>query len=102
LTDPSGLFLLAENESEEIVGFAHASVRQGSFELRRIYILPSCMGRGVGSMLLSEVLKGASHRGHSSVRTKTHQRNTAQHFFRKHGFLDESVSDEIISMSKVL
>lgn len=61
LTRPNSEFLAAD-DGKRIAGMAYAEADEtgGTVTLRQLYILPAFQGRGIGSMLLDEVIESFS------------------------------------------
>lgn len=90
---PVRLFHVALDLEENIVGYSHSfhdPENEGSFELLRIYALPSAMGTGVGTALLSYLFSNCP--GIRELTAWVEKKNIIGiRFYEKHGF---KVSDE--------
>lgn len=79
--DAAALHLLADDVDGKPIGTARM-LADG--HIGRIAVLPPCRGRGVGSALLSELLRIADQRGYQRV--FLHAQCSAEGFYRRLGF----------------
>ena len=84
-------FLLLEEESgkaERAVGFAsyQPGYKPGTSKLHKLYVLPGLHGRGLGRMLIREVMELSSKSGDSVLRLDVNYRNPARYFYERLGF----------------
>lgn len=87
LAKPSSEFLVAD-DGKRIGGmaFAEAVGDGGVVMLRQLYVLPSLQGRGIGGMLLDEIIESfpEAHR----IRLEVEEKNTrAVAFYQANGFV---------------
>ncbi|ESY96944.1 GNAT family N-acetyltransferase [Mesorhizobium sp. LNHC209A00] len=87
LVKPSSEFLVAD-DGERIGGMAFAEAVDGGgvVMLRQLYVLPSLQGRGIGGMLLDEIIESfpEAHR----IRLEVEEKNArAVAFYQANGFV---------------
>ncbi|NIP67048.1 GNAT family N-acetyltransferase [Candidatus Bathyarchaeota archaeon] len=97
----SGYQLLVAELEGEIVGFidqwivpdfAHGT--ELSY-IQNLYVTPEQRGKGVGSQLLEEIIRGAENRGVSEVHVVTEFENEpAIQLYRSHGLVDRALQLE--------
>jgi len=92
------IFLLAEEEDKE-VGFASFSVidpENKGYKLHKIYVLPSMHGKGVGKILMNEVVSLVRREGGKTLQLNVNRNNKAKDFYEKAGFkIKETVDLDI-------
>ena len=64
---PSGCLLLAMAGDEAVGCVALRDLGGGTCEMKRLYVAPEYRGRGVGSLLVGEVLQRAEHAGYGRM-----------------------------------
>ena len=80
------MFFDAAIDEQKIVGFCN-SIYDGGAQLFRIYLLPSYIGRGIGSSLLNLGEQFLARHGISEYYCFVHARNEiGKKFYAKHGF----------------
>jgi ribosomal protein S18 acetylase RimI-like enzyme len=88
-------FLIASEEAND-VGFACYSVidsEKNIYKLHKIYVLPEMHGKGVGKILINEVVDLAKRNGGKSLELNVNKNNKAKDFYIKIGFnIKESVT----------
>lgn len=73
----------------EVVGVAVVGPLKGDLVLFRLYVIPEHQGRGIGRMLLEDVLQVARERGHRIIRLSYLDGNVnAERFYRAFGFTE--------------
>jgi GNAT superfamily N-acetyltransferase len=73
----------------EVVGVAVVGPLKGDLVLFRLYVVPEHQGRGIGRMLLEDVLQVARERGHRIIRLSYLDGNVnAERFYRAFGFTE--------------
>lgn len=91
-------FLIASEEGND-VGFAGFSVidsENHTYKLHKLYVLPETHGKGVGKILINEVVQLASAAGGKSLQLNVNRNNNAKDFYLKMGFrIKETVDIEI-------
>src|SRR6476620_2772879 len=81
------VFLIAETEEEEPIGFASFSkIQQGVFKLHKLYVLPSLQNMNVGSSLLACVLEECALEGGEQLQLYDNRNNKAISVYEKLGF----------------
>ncbi|WP_316785878.1 GNAT family N-acetyltransferase [Pedobacter frigiditerrae] len=92
------VFLMASEEDKD-VGFACYSIVDTAndvYKLHKIYVLPEMHGKGVGKILMNEVLNLAKRNGGKSLELNVNKHNKAKDFYLKSGFkIKESVTIDI-------
>ena len=86
LTKPNGEFLVAD-DGKRIGGVAFAEAIDGGelIMLKQLYVLPSLQGRGIGGMLLDEVIESFPEA--RRIRLEVEEKNTrAVAFYEANGF----------------
>lgn len=89
------IFLMAAEEDKD-VGFACYSITDtvnNVYKLHKIYVLPEMQGKGVGKILMNEVVNLAKRNGGKSLELNVNKNNKAKDFYIKSGFkIKESVT----------
>ncbi|EDM37614.1 putative acetyltransferase [Pedobacter sp. BAL39] len=92
------VFLIAELGSKS-VGFAAYSVEDTErkiYKLHKLYVLPEVHGKGVGKLLINEVLDKVKTAGGSSLELNVNRHNKAKDFYLSAGFkIKETVDLDI-------
>ena len=81
-------FLIASENGKD-VGFAGFSVidpNNGTYKLHKLYVLPEMHGKGVGKILINEVVSLAKHNGGKTLQLNVNRNNNAKDFYLKAGF----------------
>jgi len=82
------IFLIA-SEADKDIGFASFSLtgpENYCYKLHKIYVLPSAHGKGVGKLLINEVLNLAKDNGGKTLQLNVNRNNKAKDFYLKAGF----------------
>lgn len=82
------IFLIAEEEKKE-VGFASFSLidpEDNGYKLHKIYVLPEIHGKGVGKILMNEVVNLVKRNGGKTLQLNVNRNNKAKDFYQKAGF----------------
>lgn len=91
-------FLIA-SELKEDVGFAGFSVVDSEnhiYKLHKLYVLPKMHGKGVGKILMNEVVDQIKAQGAKFLRLNVNRDNKAKDFYEKAGFkIKETVDLDI-------
>ncbi|MEW6632842.1 MAG: GNAT family N-acetyltransferase [Pseudomonadota bacterium] len=87
LTRPNSEFLVADDGTRlGGVAFAESSDDGGQVTLKQLYVLPGLQGRGIGGMLLDEVIESFPEA--STIRLEVEEKNTkAVAFYEANGFV---------------
>lgn len=92
------VFIIASEEDKN-VGFAGFSLIDSGnhvFKLHKLYVLPEMHGRGVGKILINEVVNLAVREGGKILQLNVNRNNNAKDFYLKAGFnIKETVDLEI-------
>ena len=92
------IFLIA-SEEERDVGFAGFSVidpKKKGYKLHKLYVLPEMHGKGVGKILINEVINLALRKGGKTLQLNVNRNNNAKDFYIKAGFnIKETVDLDI-------
>lgn len=83
-----GCHFLILKEDENAVGYAsyQLNVIEGVTKLHKIYLLPSVQGKGLGKLLIMEVIKRAKENKQSFLQLNVNRYNKAAHFYTRLGF----------------
>ena len=91
-------FLVASEEDKQ-VGFASFSITDHEnqvYKLHKIYVLPTVHGKGVGKILMNEVVNLAKRNGGKMLQLNVNRNNKARYFYEKAGFnIKETVDLDI-------
>ncbi len=91
LDQPHGEFLVAD-DGTQIAGIAFATGSGGPVALHQLYVRPGMQGRGIGSLLLDEVID--SFPDARFVRVEVEEKNEkAVAFYQSHGFIETGRTD---------
>lgn len=87
-------FLLI-GEKEDNLGFASFSALKdpGTYKLHKLYVLPSCQGRGIGKKLIYEVIRLVTAQGGLWLDLNVNRHNPARNFYEKLGFVISGTVD---------
>lgn len=88
-------FLMAE-ESNKDLGFAVFSIVDSTsriFKLHKLYVLPEAHGKGVGKLLINEVVHLAKRAGGVTLELNVNRNNKATLFYEKAGFTVKETID---------
>lgn len=92
------VFLIAEEDEKELgyAGFSVLDPATGSYKLHKLYVLPQMHGKGVGKLLLNEVINTIRALGAKSIELNVNRNNKAADFYKSAGFeIKESVNIDI-------
>ncbi len=88
-------FLIASEDGKDI-GFAGFSVIEpvnGTYKLHKLYVLPEMHGKGVGKLLINEVVNLAVRNGGRALQLNVNRNNNAKDFYLKAGFIIKETVD---------
>lgn len=92
------IFLIA-SELNDDVGFAGFSVinhETHTFKLHKLYVLPKMQGKGVGKILINEVVDQVKTQGGKFLQLNVNRKNKAKDFYERAGFkIKETVDLDI-------
>lgn len=91
-------FIIA-SELKEDIGFAGFSVIDSdkhTFKLHKLYVLPKMHGKGVGKILMNEIVSQVTAQGGRFLQLNVNRANKAKDFYEKAGFkIKETVDLDI-------
>ncbi len=89
-------FLIATEGSKQL-GFASYSRNEGdAFHLHKLYVLPEAHGRGLGKLLMNEIVSRVRAENGRQLRLNVNRFNNAKDFYERAGFkIKESVDNDI-------
>ena len=95
--DNGHVFLLVQENGIHL-GFAsyQINILPNKTKLHKIYIDPETQGKGIGKLLLDEVVQRAINSGNSHLFLNVNKYNKAFHFYEKLGF--QKIADEVIEI----
>ena len=92
------LFLIASENGKD-VGFAGFSIIEPltkTYKLHKLYVLPEMHGKGVGKILINEVVNLAVRGGGKTLQLNVNRNNNAKDFYLRAGFnIKETVDLDI-------
>jgi len=91
-------FLIAEQNDKDLgfAGFSLDNPEQHIYKLHKLYVLPSAHGKGIGKLLMNEVVNIAKNAGGLSLELNVNRNNKAADFYRYAGFkIKETVDIDI-------
>lgn len=81
------VFILAENDEEEPLGFAsYSQIKKGIFKLHKLYILPATQGKNVGRTLMETVEENCRTLEGKKLLLNVNRFNKAKTFYEKLGY----------------
>lgn len=89
------VFLIAE-ENDRDLGFAGFSVidsKNQRYKLHKLYVLPETHGKGVGKLLINEVVNLLREAGAKALQLNVNRNNKATEFYKKAGFVIKETVD---------
>jgi len=92
------IFLIAEDDQKDIAFASYSIVdhENAVYKLHKLYVLPEAHGRGLGKLLINEVVNKARDAGGKALRLNVNRYNKAKDFYEKAGFvIKETVDIEI-------
>lgn len=89
------VFLMAEAGGEDL-GFACFSILdsgQKIYKLHKLYVLPETQGKGVGKLLMNEVVNLVKRAGGAFLQLNVNRNNKASDFYIRAGFVVKETID---------
>lgn len=88
-------FLIAELNEKDLgfAGFSLDNPEQYIYKLHKLYVLPSAHGKGIGKLLMNEVVNIAKNAGGLSLELNVNRNNKAADFYRYAGFTIKETVD---------
>ena len=88
LTD-GHIFLIAQENNKDMgfAGFSLLDTETHCYKLHKLYVLPEMHGKGVGKLLLNEVVNRIRDLGGKSMELNVNRNNKAADFYKSAGFV---------------
>lgn len=82
------VFLMAMENNIDLgfAGFSILEAEENSYKLHKLYVLPEMHGRGVGKLLINEVINRVRDLGGKSIELNVNRNNKAADFYVSAGF----------------
>jgi ribosomal protein S18 acetylase RimI-like enzyme len=89
------LFLIAEENDKDLgfAGFSLADAEKHIYKLHKLYVLPDAHGKGIGKLLMNEVVNIAKAAGGKTLELNVNRNNKAADFYQKAGFTIKETVD---------
>lgn len=91
-------FLIASEDGNDLgfAGFSIIDPTTRAYKLHKLYVLPETHGKGIGKLLIKEVMDLAAQAGGKTLQLNVNRNNNAKDFYLKMGFrIKETVDIEI-------
>ena len=91
-------FVIASELNEDVgfAGFSAVNLETKTFKLHKLYVLPKMHGKGVGKILMNEVVSLIKAQGGEFLQLNVNRKNKAKDFYEKAGFkIKETVDLDI-------
>lgn len=91
-------FLIAEENGTDLgfAGFSEIDSENKIFKLHKLYVLPDTHGKGIGKLLMNEVVQLTKKSGAKKLQLNVNRNNKAATFYAKSGFqIKETVDLDI-------
>jgi ribosomal-protein-alanine N-acetyltransferase len=82
-----GVWLTVARSGDMITGFTLSRVIVDEAELLLIAVLPEIQGKGIGALLLEDMVKRATNRGATRLHLEVREGNPAFGLYRRFGFI---------------
>lgn len=81
-------FLIAGEDNKDLgfAGFSPHETKTHTYKLHKLYVLPQAHGKGVGKLLINEVVSIIRLAGAKSLQLNVNRNNKAINFYKKTGF----------------
>lgn len=92
------IFLIATEDSRDVgfAGFSLINPEEYAYKLHKLYVLPEMHGKGVGKILMNEVVDIARKNNGKTLQLNVNRNNKAKDFYERAGFkIKETVDLEI-------
>ncbi len=92
------IFLIASENGKELgfAGFSIIDAPNKIYKLHKLYVLPEMHGKGLGKLLINEVVNLAVRKGGKTLQLNVNRNNNAKDFYIKAGFnIKETVDLDI-------
>lgn len=80
-------------ESDELVGYIHATIEEDILKLHRLYILPGYWGQGIGTQLYEKIESEAEPKADKIKLEVLKENNVGKSFYNNKGFRIEKIED---------
>ena len=90
--------MMAQENDKDMgyAGFSILDAEAGSYKLHKLYVLPEMHGKGVGKVLVNEVMNQIRDLGGKSIELNVNRNNKAADFYKSAGFaIKEAVNLDI-------
>lgn len=94
--DSAHHFLIAEENNKPIAFADYNSLKDDTYKLQKIYVLPAQQGKGIGKLLINHVIKKVKERGAAVLLLNVNRNNKAKQFYERLGF--KVISEEDIDI----
>ena len=92
------VFLIAE-ENKRPIGFAdYNRLKENIFKLQKIYVLPNQQGKGIGKMLIDDIIEKIKQHGATVLLLNVNRSNKAKQVYEHLGF--KIISEEDIDIGE--
>ena len=89
--EPEGVFLVAKDGDRVVGCVGLRRIEPGICEMKRLFVVDSCKGRGLGDSLVREIIRYAKSMGYAKMRLDTlSTMGAAQNLYRRLGFVEIS------------
>ncbi|MEP6467062.1 MAG: GNAT family N-acetyltransferase [Parafilimonas sp.] len=93
-----GHFLVVEENKQPIAFADYSLLKDAIYKLNKIYALPSEQGKGIGKLLMNDVIKRVKQNGATALRLNVNRSNKAKQFYEHLGF--KIISEEDIDIGE--
>jgi ribosomal protein S18 acetylase RimI-like enzyme len=89
------VFLIAEEDDKDLgfAGFSVTDSKEHIYKLHKLYVLPETHGKGVGKLLINEVVNLVRGAGGKFLQLNVNRDNKATEFYKKAGFIIKETVD---------
>lgn len=89
------IFLIAEEDDTDLgfAGFSIIDSKKHTYKLHKLYVLPETHGKGVGKLLINEIVNLIRTAGGKSLQLNVNRNNKAVEFYKKAGFVIKETVD---------
>ena len=92
----SGHTFIIASENGKDIGFAGFSVidaENNGYKLHKLYVLPETQGKGIGKILINEVVNLVTKEGGQTLQLNVNRNNNAKDFYLRAGFIIKETVD---------
>lgn len=89
------LFLIAEEDGVDLgfAGFSILDAATKTYKLHKLYVLPETHGKGIGKLLMNEVVNLIKRADGAFLQLNVNRNNKAADFYKKAGFVVKETID---------